>query len=481
MPKYNINILRKVGTKIKVITSTESNWAYEEFKDIVTNCKRTTKRLIKSLMTLSKKPQESIAGASQNKAEAKAIYRLLNNKKIAEENVMATHKIQTIKRIEESKEKVILSIQDTSEINYTGLKATIGLGSYGGCEHSKGLIVHSTIAVTPNGIVKGLLDQKIWAREMSERGKRNERAKKNIENKESNKWLESMEKSNKDIPENIKVINICDREGDIYEFFNKAVQQNKLFLVRATHNRKISENEKLFDKVNNERVLGEVTVAIPRDTRKKTKKREAILELKYVEIEIPIPLKKKKFIPEKSPIKLTVILAKEINPSKDIEPIKWYLITNLEISNVDDVFEKIKWYVQRWKIERFHYILKSGCKIEELQEKTAEKLKKLILIYSIIALRILWITYLAREFPEISCIEILEEEEWKVLYCIANKTTSLPLIPPILKDAVMYIAKLGGFLGRKGDGDPGAKVIWRGLKELNVVITHRKYLNFTSS
>ena len=187
MPKYNINILRKVGTKIKVITSTESNWAYEEFKDIVTNCKRTTKRLIKSLMTLSKKPQESIAGASQNKAEAKAIYRLLNNKKIAEENVMATHKIQTIKRIEESKEKVILSIQDTSEINYTGLKATIGLGSYGGCEHSKGLIVHSTIAVTPNGIVKGLLDQKIWAREMSERGKRNERAKKNIENKESNK------------------------------------------------------------------------------------------------------------------------------------------------------------------------------------------------------------------------------------------------------------------------------------------------------
>ncbi|HCA28833.1 MAG TPA: IS4 family transposase [Ruminococcaceae bacterium] len=184
----------------------------------------------------------------------------------------------------------------------------------------------------------------------------------------------------------------------------------------------------------------------------------------------------RKYFDKEECIEVFLILAEEKNAPTGIEPIQWYLFTNVEILSFDEAIEKVKWYTQRWKIERFHYILKSGCKIEELQEEDAIRLRKLMLMYSIIASRILCMTYLARENPESSCETMFQEEEWRVLYRIANKTSNCPEKAPTIKEAVDYVAKLGGFLGRKGDGDPGAKVIWRGLKELNVVLQHYKHL-----
>ena len=454
----------------------ENKWLYDQFNNLAINCGRTINRFIQTMITLSKKPAESIAAASKDKAEAKAIYRLLQNNKLNEEVILSSHKKQTIKNIKENGERIILSIQDTSDISYTNLKATKGLGDYGSDGKSKGLIVHSTIAVTPNGIIQGILDQKIWARDPEERGKRKTRHIRPIEEKESFKWLESMERSNKDIPSDIKVINICDREADLFEFFYKAINENKLFLVRATHNRILSAEGKMFDKVNSEKAAGELIVEIPRDTRCNVKKRETTLEVKFTKVVMPIPQKRRKHLGSKDSIEVVLILVKEKNVQNGINPIEWYLITNVETSSFDQAMEKVRWYIQRWKIERFHYILKSGCEIEELQQENAIQLRKLILMYSIIAAHILCLTYLARENPESSCEIMFQEEEWKVLYRIANKTSDSPTKAPTIKEAVSYIAKLGGFLGRKGDGDPGVKVIWRGLRELNIVLRYYKHL-----
>lgn len=456
----------------------EDVWIYEEFKNLAINCGRTINRFIQTMITLSKKPNESIAAASKDRAEAKAIYRLLQNAKLTEEVVLSSHRKQTIQNIIESGEDIIFSVQDTSDISYTNLKATTGLGEYGGEERSKGLKVHTTIAVTPTGVIKGILDQKIWVRDPAERGKRKTRLKRPIEQKESYKWLEAMDQSNKRIPQRVKVINICDREADQFEFFYKAIKENKFFLVRAMHNRALDEG-KLFDKVHNEKVAGEFIVEIPRDTRRNNKKRNARLEVKYAKIVIPVPLKRQNKFSKEEFLEINLVLAKEKDGPKGIEPIEWYLVTNVEIASFDEAVEKIKWYTQRWKIERFHYILKSGCKIEELQEEDAAQLKKLILMYSIIAARILCITYLARQEPDSSCEVMFQEEEWKVLYRIANKTPYTPQEAPTMKEAVSYIAKLGGFLGRNGDGDPGVKVVWRGLKELNVVLKYYKHLTPT--
>jgi hypothetical protein len=138
----------------------------------------------------------------------------------------------------------------------------------------------------------------------------------------------------------------------------------------------------------------------------------------------------------------------------------------LPIENLEQAVEKVKWYRQRWRIERYHYVLKSGCKVEELQLESVNSLQNAISLYSVIAWKLLWVKYQSEAEPEVSCDNILEKNEWQALYCVINKVSIPPAQPPTLKEATLMIAKLGGFLGRKCDGNPGVKVIWRGLRRL---------------
>jgi hypothetical protein len=468
------------GVKMSMPTiiegSAEKNWVQEEFKNLGINCGRTLKRFIQTMTTLSKKPNESIAGASDNKAEAKAIYRLIDNDKLTEEVILNTHRKATIDKMIESDANIILSVQDTTTLNYTSHSKTEGLGHFGSGEYSKGLIVHSALAMTTEGIAFGLLDQKIWTRDPAERGKRKDKKTKSIEEKESYKWLESMGKSHLGIPKAIRLVHVCDREADVYEFFNKAVEDDQDFLVRVVQNRKTTEACKLFDTINNQKSSGEMIVEIPRDSRRNIPKRETTLEIKYKQVSVFAPQNTPKNFKGKGTVTLSILLVKEINPPEGLEPIEWYLATSMGIYNVKEAIEKVSWYVHRWKIERFHYILKSGCEVEKSQNRNAERLQKLILMYSIISIRILSMTYSARQSPESPCTAFMEEE-WKILYCIVNKTRKVPSTIPTIQEAVGYLAKLGGFLGRKGDGEPGAKVIWKGLNELNIVLEHHKYLS----
>lgn len=455
----------------------ETYWAYKEFKTLGINCGRTINRFIRTMITLSKKINESIAAASDNTAEAKAIYRLLNNEKVTEESVLNAHRKATIQQMKESGEQIILSIQDTTTLNYTSHKKTEGLGDFGATLDSRGLIVHSALAVTTQGIAIGLLDQKIWTRDPAERGKRKEKRQKPIEEKESYKWLESMDRSQLGIPKGIRLVHVGDREADIYEFYDHAIANDQDFLVRVVQNRKTTEDCKLFDKVKNEPSAGEVIVDIPKDSRRNVPKRTTTLNIKYCPVTILAPVNTPKEFSKNASVSLSILFVQEINPPEGLEPIEWYLATSMDIANVDEAMERVTWYVHRWKIERFHYILKNGCQIEELQSRKAERLQKLILMYSIISVRILGMTYLARQEPETPCTVFMEEHEWKVLYCIANKTSKVPTTIPTMKEVVAYLAKLGGFLGRRGDGEPGAKVIWKGLNELNIVLEHHKYLS----
>ena len=437
----------------------ENHWAYEEFKNLGINCGRTIKRFIRSMVTLSRKIGESIAGASDSKAEAKAMYRLIENKKVTEEVILDAHRKATIQKMKESDESIILSIQDTTMLNYTSHKKTTGLGDFGAGPGHKGLIVHSTLAVTPKGIALGLLDQFIWTRDPEERGKRTKKRQKPIEKKESYKWLKSMDNSRSSIPQGIRLVHVGDREADIYEFFDHAIANKQDFLVRVVQNRMTIEACKLFDKIKQEPSAGHIVVEIPRDTRRNLPKRETTLEIRYSRVHIQAPVNTLNKNIKNRNLALSIVHIQELNPPEGVEPIGWYLVTSIDIANLDEAVEKVNWYIHRWKIERFHYILKSGCGIEKMQNRTADRLQKLILVYSIISVRILGMTYLARQYPDVPCTMFLEEEEWKVLYCIVNRTSTAPQTAPTIKEAVSYLAKLGGFLGRKGDGEPGAKVI----------------------
>lgn len=326
----------------------EIHWAFKEFKTLGINCGRTINRFIRTMITLSDKIRESIAAASDSKAEAKAIYRLIDNKKVTEEVVLNAHRKATIQRMKESGELIILSIQDTTTLNSSSHQKTEGLGDFGATPDSRGLIVHSALAVTTQGIAIGLLDQKIWTRDPAERGKRKEKRQKPIEEKESYKWLESMDKSQLGLPKGIRLVHVGDREADVYEFYDHALSHDQDFLVRVIQNRKTTEDIKLFDKVKNVPSAGEIIVEIPRDTRRNMPKRKATLNIKYCRTTVLEPANTQKDFRKNASVALSILYVQETNPPEGMEPIEWYLATSMDIASLDEAMERVRWYVHRW-------------------------------------------------------------------------------------------------------------------------------------
>jgi hypothetical protein len=368
---------------------------------------------------------------------------------------MSAHQIKTMERLET--DKVILKIQDTTELNYSSRENRKEIG-YIRAKKGYGLLVHTTLAITDKGLPIGILKQDVWGRDIEQKGKAKDRRDKPIEEKESYRWLQSISETEQMLTNQQLQVSIADREADIYELFAQERKTNSHFLIRAGQDRLVdSIDRKLFDTMNNAQTKELITVEV--DRRKGQSSREATLAVKYQEITFKAPAKKE---PEK--IKLNAILVKEVNPPEGIEAIEWLLLTTLEINSLDDALKYVRWYSYRWLIERFHYVLKSGCLIEEIQLEESDRIKKALSTYSIVACKILSMTYKARIEPESSVEEILEENEWKVLHALVNK--SYPKKPPTIKEAIRLIARLGGFIGRKSDGDPGVKTIWQGYRRL---------------
>jgi hypothetical protein len=210
----------------------------------------------------------------------------------------------------------------------------------------------------------------------------------------------------------------------------------------------------------------------------------AIKSVKNVKLRPPWRPKQKKL----PIVSLQAILVREENPPENLaelghKPIEWLLLTNTLVGNVEDAFCVIGWYCCRWQIEVFHKIIKSGCQVENCLLQTADRLKKYIALMSIVAWRLHLMTYINRTEPDLSCTIILSTVEWQALYLRIHKTTKFPKTPPSIHQAVRWIAQLGGFLGRKSDGEPGITAIWRGWQRLqdladiwNVVIDEQERL-----
>ena len=446
---------------------------FDDYANVKLGDERLNKRLPRLLEQLAGQPAASISAACNDPHQAKAAYRFIGNDEVTTEAITTiTHEV-TIKNIITAKPSVLLIPEDTTELDYSSLNATEGLGSIGGNKNFKGLYVHTAIAMSESGEVYGLLAQKLWSRPHENFGVAVDRAKIPIEEKESYKWLETMDNSQRGLPEDIFAVHICDREGDIYEFFCKAGEINANYLCRMQYNRIIDDengNKRLNDYIAATPTTGQITVHIARDSHTKRPARDAKLEIKHGKCTIPKPrnLSKNNELPEC--IEVYFVSAVEIVPPKGQKGISWQLITNVPTESLEDAVTRIQWYTQRWKIETFHRTLKSGCKVEELQSETADKLMKLIAIYSIIALQIMFLGYLARTCPDESCEICLTEDEWKILYRVANKTKKTPEKPPTVYETVVMIAKLGGFLARKSDGFPGVTVIWRGLTSFYTIL-----------
>lgn len=438
------------------------DWAVSEFGAADLGDARRTARLVALARQLAKSPHCSLP-QSLSPAELKAAYRFFDNDDVDTDGILTTHIGQTLSRA--SGLPVVLAIQDTTEFNLNNLPATTGLG-YGSTKNVRGFLMHSMLAVTPEGLPLGVLGMKTWIRPDEQFGKKIKRKQLPTEEKESIKWIEGLRHVStlSAMCPGVKMVSVSDRESDLYDLFVHERGPGVEWLVRAAWNRRVVHPEAyLWDAMQAAPLLGTTTLTVP--ARGNIAQREALLEVRCASISIRPPVdRKNKNLPD---IEVRAIWAVEAHPPEGVEAVEWMLLTSMPIDSMAQALEYLSWYARRWTIETWHRVLKSGCRIEARQFGDLARFERATALYAVIAWRILFATMLGRLEADVSCEVLLQRFEWQALYCRANGTTKLPEKPPSLGQAILWIAKLGGYLARKNDRPPGATVLWRGFLALH--------------
>jgi hypothetical protein len=448
-------------------------WVEAELGGLNLGDSRRTRRVMQTVQTFWKQPNASIPEASGSLSEMQAIYDLLGAHTTRPEVVRERHAYATVGRVADCEEVWIL--QDSSELSFNTLLATEGLGPLSG-KHSRGLMMHSALVVDPAGVPQGLLHQEIWARNAEETGKSHSRRKRLIEEKESQKWLTTVRVCEERLPDSINAWIIGDSESDIYELMAMPRRPGLELLIRATHNRRVQDPEGLGylrDTASAAPVAGKIKVELERTPKREARTAEMEVRL-CPELQIVRPKHKQKNTAVEA-VTVSVVLVRELGElPPGAERVEWLLVSTKPLADFKAALSAVSAYVARWKVERYHYTLKSGCQVEKLQLEHADRIERAVALYSIVAWRLLLITYLARTSPDLPCTVVLDEEESEVLYRMTNPGKRLPAQAVSLQEAVRQIARLGGFTARKGDGNPGVKVLWRGLRRLaDFVLAYR--------
>jgi hypothetical protein len=446
----------------------EESWAELEFGEAALGDPRRTARLVDLATTLAKRPSASLPEACEDGAQVKAAYRFFANEQVKPSAVLRSHVRQTMARL--TGEAVVLAVQDTTSLDYTGHPATTGLGVLNDVKH-QGFLVHTTLAITPERVPLGLLAQEVWTRDAAGLGKRATRKQRPIAEKESQKWLTSLEAvkaAHARCPET-RFISVGDREADVYDLFLVERPAGVDLLVRAAWDRAVDAPQRhLWAAVAAAPEAGTLTVAVPRTAAQPgtpaQPARTAHLTLRYTPVTLRPP--RHRTAEHLPPVTIMAVWVVETTPPPDTRPIEWLLLTTCPVTTTEQAFALVHNYVCRWGIEVWHKVLKSGCQIEARQLETAERLERCLTLYSVIAWRVLYATLLARAAPDLPCTALLDHDEWQALYCVIRRTASPPPTPPTLRQAVRWIAQLGGFLARSADGEPGPITLWRGFQHL---------------
>lgn len=447
-----------------------ADWTEEEFGRVRFFDDRLKQRLYQLAADFFAQPGELIPQASQGSAaKTKAAYRFFQNPQVDMPKLLRPHLESTLERVRSH--PVILAVQDTTTLNYTGHPPE-GVGPINNSQNSAvGLVLHDTMAFTPEGTPLGLLNVQCWARDPEQAGKKYRRKQLPIEAKESRKWLVSyraVAEIQKLCP-HTRLISVGDREADLYELFQEAAQdpQGPGLLVRAerTRQRRVEqddEGEKLWSRMQAETRAGTLQVAIPR--RGSRPSRTAKLEVRFAPLVLTPPAKSKH-----PPLRVWAVYAREVDcPAEVKEPIDWMLLTTVPTASFREACQRLNWYSRRWGIEVYHRTLKSGCRIEDRRLQDTESLEACLAIDLVVAWRVYWLTQMGREMPNTPCDQILKEEEWRVLSAWAHGKMAKKV--PRVQEATRWIGKMGGWLARGKQDHPGTTCIWRGLVRLPTLV-----------
>lgn len=460
-------------------------WITEEWDGCELGDKRLVERLKIIVSRMWQSPLASISAACRGFAEVMAASRFFRNQKVSQEQILAPHREATVLRV--SQHRQVLYIQDTTELDFTSKKKLEGTGPLSSLER-RGFFAHNELVISSERLPLGLWHTSIQARDDQEHGKVKHRKQKPIQEKESYRWLEGYRRGCElaHLVPNSQVVVCADCESDIYEIF--ALRQSRLdagqaaaqWLIRAKENRCLLRpqtqpstvaNVKITQQLQQSPVLGQIRFCIPaKEQTKKIKggggtrksirsKRQVTQEIRAIEVTLRPPYRQGAKLPA---VSIFIVQALEIEPPAGEDPINWILLTSLECRTAEQALQVLELYLCRWQIEVFHRVLKTGCRVEELQLRDAEPIQLAVLLYMIVAWRVLYVMHLGRQCPDLPCSVVFEEAEWHSSWVI-SKGGSPPKEPPSLNEMIRLIASFGGFLARKNDGHPGPQTLWTGL------------------
>ena len=394
-------------------------------------------------------PTASVPKACGGWGETMGAYHFFGNDSVDWRAIMAPHWQQTQQRM--AAEPVVLCLQDTTELDFNG-QGAIGLGplSY---EAQRGMYLHPTYAVTPQREPLGVLDAWMWAREKRDKfGKRGGP-------KESLRWIEGYERIAEMATElsNTRLVYVTDREADLMALMLHAQELGTPadWLIRSAHNRCLPDGEKLWQRTAGGKPVGEI--AFTMGSRHGVKARTVRQQLWVQRVDLPAGKGKT--------VAATSIVAREFDAPAGVKPIEWRLLTNRSAASLDDTIELIDWYRARWEIETLFNILKNACRVEALQLSAVERLERALALFMVVAWRIAHLMRLGRTCPDLDADLFFDPDEIRGAYLLTRVKRPAK---PTLNEVLRLIARLGGFLGRKSDGEPGVKTIWLGLKEVHV-------------
>ena len=448
------------------------DWIEQELSASTLPDVRLEKRLRQLVEQLAKGVGRSIPWACQDWASVKAAYRFFSNGRVSEEQILAGHFLATRERIPCTGE-LFLVVHDTTEFSYKlEDMAAVGLVSKGSVRKDAqgrpvyfttcGINLHSSLAVTLEGLPLGLTAVKFWSRKAF-KGRKEKRKAHNapIEEKESVRWLENLRSSTELLGQPQRCVHVGDQESDIFDLFGVAQQLETHFLVRTRADRLADGGpETVAEAIERTPRRGLYRIAV---RNRKGEESEAVLEIRFRRMLLQTAKGKKKRYPD---LLVTVIEAREQETPPDRDRIDWKLITDLAVGSRQQAVEKVQWYALRWKIEIFHKILKSGCRAEDARLRTASRLTNLLAVFCILSWRVFWLTMTNRIDPDADPELVFTDLELRILdRLVADKPTAQPQ-QHLLSHYLIKLARLGGYLARNSDPPPGNETIWRGLTRL---------------
>lgn len=402
------------------------------------------------------------AGVSYSRAcgsKRKAVHRLMKTTEVTPEDILAGHAEQTILRTR--KYPFFLAASDTTSLDYTSHKACTGLGPIASNPKTQGFLTHSVIAISPSGTPLGILYQESWIRSQETFGQSKQLKNRPESEKESYKWTKALRGVESLLEPEDGVLLIQDREADIVTFLQESRRDKTHLLIRSSSPRKIlvnNEVKNLWEVSRSAPVVAQKTIKIKVKKGKEFTDRDVFLTIRCTLVEIIPPDYVKSDRPNP---KVWVICACEEAPPEGEKAIEWILLSTFPVLDRQTALDMVIFYTYRWLIERFHYVLKSGVGIENLQMDNGDSLMKATSFYSIVAWRLLYLVYIAREDPQTPARNLFEELSLRILSLHMGKTICC------VGEAIAAIAHVGGFRSCPSAPRAGVKSLWIGLRRLD--------------